>query len=241
MANDNEAIYELHARLTQKAAQMQEALSRVDAVSSDDPTGQVSVRLDGSAVEVSVGTFWRTSIQPEALSGVILETINTLLISRLEAWGSSLTDEAPSRASPPVTSAAILANELNDLVSSADGDIFHRNVNRFIDTFSSQLTATLGEITDRANQVHRGADSHAHARIDMDSRGTIVGLQFDEEWLRSADGGTVTDAIRAAISNAQQALAAATPSFPFEGTPLAEYAEGIANPAELIRMLTRGG
>lgn len=241
MASADEAIYKLHEQLTQKAAQMQEALSRVDAMNADDPTGQVSVRLEGSAVEVSVGTFWRTSIRPEALSGVILETLNALLISRLEAWGSSFTDKAPSVVSQPVASVAIPANEIADLVASTDGDVFHRNVNRFIDTFSSRLTATLGELTHRANQLHRGADGNAHARVDMDSRGTIVDIQFDEEWLRSADGRDVTDAISAAISNAQQTLAAATPSLPFEGTPLGEYAEGIADPVELIRMLTRGG
>lgn len=241
MASDNEAIYELHEQLAQKAAQMQEALARADDVSADDPTGQVSVRLEGSSVDVTVGTFWRTSIRPEALSGVILETTNTVLLSRLEAWGSSFTDDAPDVPPQPMTSAAIPANEIADLVASADGDVFHRNVNRFIDTFSSRLTETLGQLTERANQVHQGADSHARARVELDSRGTLVGIRFDEDWLRSADGGEVTDAIRAAMSSARQILSAATPSLPFEGTPLGEYAEGIADPVELIRMLTRGG
>lgn len=241
MASDNEAIYDLHEQLTQKAGEMREALSRVDAMNADDPTGQVSVRLEGFAVDVSVGTFWRTSIRPDALSGVILETMNALLISRLEAWGSSFTDNVPSVVPKPVASAAIQANEIAELVASADGDVFHRNVNRFIDTFSSRLGATLRELTDRANQLHQGADSYARARVDMDSRGTIVNIQFDEDWLRGAEGGEVTSAISAAISNAQQTLAAATPSLPFKGTPLDDYAEGIADPVELIRTLTRGG
>jgi len=42
-------------------------------------------------------------------------------------------------------------------------------------------------------------------------------------------------------SKAQTSVAAATPALPFEGTPLAQYAEGMADPVEMIRMLTRGG
>jgi DNA-binding protein YbaB len=126
-------------------------------------------------------------------------------------------------------------------VESADGDVFHRNVNRFIETFSTQLNSTLSQLSERAAQVHGGEDSGGNAQVDLDSRGTIVGLRLDETWLRTADGRDVTDAIRSALSKAQTSVAAATPALPFEGTPLAQYAEGMADPVEMIRMLTRGG
>lgn len=240
LAYDNEAIYELHEQLTQKVAQMSEAIAQAGSEPAEDPSGQVSVRIYADSIDISIGSFWRASIRPEDLSGVILETVNTVLLSRLEAWGKSFTDDAPSAPSLPIPSPAISANEISDLVASADGDVFHRNVNRFIDTFSTQLDSTLAALTERANQVHRGEDAQSNVKIDLDSRGVLVGLEFDPEWLRSADGGEVTDTIRASMSKARESVTAATPSVPFEGTPLAEYAEGIADPVELIRMLTRG-
>lgn len=241
MAYDNEAIYALHDELTKKTAQMREALERTGSETAEDPTGQVSVRFDDPSVEITIGSFWRASIRPEELSGVILETVNTVLLSRLQAWGKSFSDDAPDVAAPPAPSTAIPANEIAELVASADGDVFHRNVNRFIETFSSQLNSTLSQLSERANQVHGGEDSGGNAQVDLDSRGTIVGLRLDEAWLRTADGGDVTDAIRSALSKAQASIAAATPALPFEGTPLAQYAEGMADPVEMIRMLTRGG
>lgn len=241
LAYDNEAIYELHEQLTRKAAQMSEALAQAGSEPVEDPTGQVSVRLDEDSIDISIGSFWRASIRPEELSGVILETVNTVLLSRLEAWGKSFTDDAPSAPSQPIPSPAVNAHEISELVASADGDVFHRNVNRFIDTFSTQLNSTLAALTERANQVHHGEDPQGNAKVDLDSRGTVVGLELDHDWLRSADGGEVTDTIRTALSKARQSATAATASLPFDGTPLAQYAEGMADPVELIRMLTRGG
>lgn len=241
MAHDNDAIYELHDQLTKKTAQMREALEQTSSEIAEDPTGQVSVRFDDPSIEITIGSFWRASIRPEELSGVILETVNTVLLARLQAWGASFSDEAPDVAAPPAPSPAIAANEISELVASADGDVFHRNVNRFIETFSTQLSSTLSQLSERATQVHGGEDSSGNAQVDLDSRGTIVGLRLDESWLRTADGGDVTDAIRSALSKAQASVAAATPALPFEGTPLAQYAEGMADPVEMIRMLTRGG
>lgn len=240
MAYDNDAVYELHDQLVRKSAQMRETLEQTSTQSAEDPTGQVSVRFDDPAIEITVGSFWRTSIRPEELSGVILETVNTVLLSRLEAWGASFTDDAPEVAAPPAPSPAIAANEITELVASADGEVFHRNVNRFIETFSTQLSSTLSQLSERAAQVHGGEDSEGNAQVDLDSRGTIVGLRLDETWLRTADGGDVTDAIRSALSAAQASLSAATPALPFEGTPLAQYAEGMADPVEMIRLLTKG-
>lgn len=241
MAHDNDAIYELHDQLMKKTVQMREALEQTGSETAEDPTGQVSVRFDDPSIEITIGTFWRASIRPEELSGVILETVNTVLLARLQAWGASFSNDAPEVAAPPAPSPAIAANEINELVESADGDVFHRNVNRFIETFSKELNSTLSQLSERAAQVHGGEDSGGNAQVDLDSRGTIVGLRLDETWLRTADGRDVTDAIRSALSKAQTSVAAATPALPFEGTPLAQYAEGMADPVEMIRMLTRGG
>ncbi|KYJ98029.1 hypothetical protein [Microbacterium sp. CH1] len=241
MTHDNEAIYELYEQLAQKTAQMRAATESLGPDPVEDATGQVSVLVDDTSIDISIGSFWRASVRPEALSGVIMETVNNAFIARLTAWGESFTQDAAAVPSSPVPSPLPSAHEISELVAAADGDTFHRNVNRFVDTFSSQLSATLAALTERANQVHHGKDAHNHATVTLDSSGTLIGLELDVSWLHTADGGAVTDTIRAAMADARQSVAAATPSAPFEGTPLSEYAEGMADPVELIRMLTRGG
>lgn len=239
MASDNEKLYELHDQLAEKAAQMDEALAEAGVLEAEDSTGQVLARLTGDDLDISVGTFWRTSITPAELAGVVMTTVTRVRAAQLEAWSKAFSDDPPQVAARPVPSATSVAHEIGDIVESVDGDTFHRNVNRFIETFTSNLNASIAVITERAHQTHIGSDSQT--RIELDAAGNIIGITFDENWLQSADGGRVTESLGRAIAAARKSAEDATPRHPFDGTPLADYAEGIADPTTLIRMLAREG
>ena len=237
MASDNEKLYELHDQLAEKAAQMDEALAQTGPLSAEDSTGQVRAQLDGESLEISVGTFWRTSIKPADLASVIMTTVTQAQVAQVEAWGSAFAADAPPAPRQPAPSAGIMASEIAGIVDAADGAALHRNVNRFIETFSSNLTASLSAIKERASQTHHGSDSQTE--VEVDSRGNLLRVAFDENWLQSADGNRVTESLTRALAVARQSAADAIPQHPFDGTPLADYAAGIADPATLIRMLAR--
>lgn len=240
MSGDNEHLFALHDEVTRKADQMQAALSSEQSTVTEDPHHQVAVRWVDDGPEIEIGQFWRSAIGPDELATVILTTVGTAAIERLSAWTQAFGADAPTVPTRSTLAATQRGGEIDRLIEDADGDVLHRNVNRFLEDYSERLRASLQIVRERASSVTTASDQAGHVRVVIGPADDLRELEFDREWLASADGAEVTTALRAALAAARVAPEDSTPHGLFDGTPLDVYATELADPVELVRLLTRG-
>ncbi|MCM3503262.1 hypothetical protein M3667_15425 [Microbacterium sp. P26] len=240
MSTDDEQLYALHDEVTRKADQMKVALSVDGTAATEDPHRQIAVRWTDGGPEIEIGTFWRTAIAPEELATAVLTTVGTAAVERLSAWTQAFGAEAPTVPTPSTLTATRRGGEIDRLIEDADGDALHRNVNRFLEDYSQRLRQSLEIVRERASRATTASDRDGRVRVVLGPADDLRELEFDREWLRSADGAEVTAALRAALANARATSDESTPQGLFAGTPLDVYATELADPVELVRMLTRG-
>lgn len=240
MSTDDERLFALHDEVTRKADQMRVALDADTTPVTEDPHHQIAVRWTDDVPEIEIGTFWRTAIAPDELATAVLTTVGTSALERLGAWTRAFGSEAPTVPTRSTLTATRTGGEIDRLIEDADGDALHRNVNRFLDDYSERLRQSLDIVRERASRATTASDREGHVHVMLGPANDLRELEFDRDWLRSADGEEVTSALRAALANARSAVRDDTPRGLFAGTPLDVYATELADPVELVRTLTRG-
>lgn len=197
------------------------ARRRLEPVSADDESGEVTVRLDpdGRVQEVRVGFAWDRSLTADELAPAVMSAVATARMTHLEKYAEALAEaeqEEPPRARPAPTGTADVVDALRARLGDDADD--PAAAAAMVEDLLGEAREGLDEanrlLDEHAGREHEGRSSSGHVRARALGTGELVGLDLDLSWLRRAHpanlGREITQAVEASARRAEKdGLAAA--------------------------------
>jgi DNA-binding protein YbaB len=197
------------------------AAENVPATPGSDPSGSVTVTLDGqgrvSAVKVSAG--WRRRVGVEDLPGAVVHAVRDASIRRLTAWGTAFGGSQDRSATAAKGAPAPVALDRDDfqrrLHAAATGSMSAEDrraalsellelaeaIERGIDEVSGKLQATL-------DAAYTGQSPDRSVTVTVTGGGEPTAVRFDRGWLREAHEINISRQLTAAFTAAYEQVAA---------------------------------
>ncbi|MEU4217346.1 hypothetical protein [Actinoplanes sp. NPDC026623] len=179
-----------------------------------DEAVEVAIGDDGQAVQVRLSREWRSLIGDTGLGVAVVTAFANAATARLTAWATGMAEQTgtqsaeedltPPRAEPgnPVSRQSEFA--LRDLL-----DLLHE--------VDEQMPAAIEGAEAAATGTLSAANPRRTVRVTA-TAGAVTSVEFDGEWLRSAQHDRIAEAITEALA-AVQRLAAEERARAFDGVP----------------------
>ncbi|QAY59136.1 hypothetical protein ET475_03435 [Microbacterium protaetiae] len=246
MTDDAERFFELRDSFDRDAQLYRHAAAQPLPTEHTHATGVITVGIDdGDVVEVSLTEAWRDEFAPDELGSVIVQTFQQLMIDRAGAWAQNVDEagEQEYRATPTPPVGDSLAARVHQAVED-DPDrgaaltTVLENVLGVLDDISQNIDETFSAAFRRGRTVTTtAAGGHRDVNVEVTAGGELVGVSFDDSWIRSANAATITRELNHALAQARERTTLAA-SHPLEGTPLARYQQYADDPDSFLRYLT---
>lgn len=215
MQNPVDELAEIRERADVTAQVDERARARLEPVSGEDESGEVSVRLDpdGRVSEVRVGFAWDRSLAADELAPAVMSALATARMTHLERYAEAIEEaeqEEPPRARPAPTGTATVVDALRARLGDDADDpaAAAALVEELLGEARDGLDEANRLLDDHAGREHQGRSSSGHVRARALGTGELVGLDVDLEWLRRAHpanlGREITQAVQAAAQRAEK-------------------------------------
>lgn len=230
----------LHDDLAAAAARF-EVGGPAAAVSSSDADGPVTVTLDPSGAIRAVHVAARWDGGSAELSRAVRQAAEKATALRTEQWTTAAAEPAPRTAlAGPVPTGDGVWSRLSEIAdaggAAANTDVLEALLEMFT-TISDGMDQLSEELAAHQTDVYTGSSNSGAAVATLTASGELVGVDFEDEFARTASHTSIGREATEAIAAAQQQAQASSSASIVARSPLGDIAAMANDPAALARRL----
>lgn len=210
--DDLEHLWQLRDEADQRAQVWQRAGSPIPATSSD-PTGSVTVAVDGKGIptEIQISTNWQARLDPEELGPAIQQAITQAGLTMVEDWFTKCAKSIEEPLPPvrpmesPHESVSAGVRQAIEALPEGQSDRLMNGLTDYLTQFNAGIDAVMANLAQRAEV--QGTGRLQGITVTLSGNGQVNDIDFSNAWLSRSSPRAIANETLRALQLAREDLA----------------------------------